>query len=65
MRFGGSKAPPDFHSHLGCCTEGSLQHLVYVSKMPMDILGQVTQQGDRTLTQNIEAEEQTHQSLAK
>lgn len=33
--------------------------------MPMDILGQVTQQGDRTLVQTVEAEEQTHQALAK
>lgn len=31
----------------------------------MDVLGQVTQQGDGTLVQNVEAEEQIHQALAK
>lgn len=56
---------PGLFPQLRGCTEGSRWYLVYVSKMPVDILGQVTQQGDRTLTQNMEAEEQIHQALAK
>ena len=46
-------------------TEGSLQYLVYVPKMSMDILGQVTQQANRTLIRNMEVEEQTQHALAK
>lgn len=56
---------PGSYPHSESCGDSCGTYLVYVSKMPMDILGQVTQQGDRTLVQNMEAEEQIHQTLAK
>lgn len=66
MRCNDSKAVPLASTpNSGLHTEGSLQYLVYVSKMSMDILGQVTQQTNRTLTRNMEVEEQTQHALAK
>lgn len=65
VRYDSKAVPLASIPNSGCCIKGSLWYLVYVSKMSMDILGQVTQQGHRTLTQNMEAEEQIHQALAK
>ena len=45
--------------------EGLPQHLVYVPEVPMDVLGQVTQQGDRALVRSMQAEEQSHQAPAE
>lgn len=42
---------------------GSDPHLIYVSKLSVDILGELTQQTDGALVKNMEIEEQAQQTL--
>lgn len=40
-------------------------YLVYVPKVPVDVLGQVTQEGDGALVCNVEGKEQVHHAFAE